>query len=131
MLKSKNISFSLVWIVATVILFFTGLVLAVTSTWTGTKNLGTIIWVSSLVSMLAYLFYSAFLWFKFKKGNAWNNFVTAYIILAFLITLGGLVGAFLTYPQGMKTFLIGLGMFGGYWLFKLVGFMFSKESDFE
>lgn len=131
MLKSKTFSFSLIWIISSVILFFAGLVIAASSGAIGTKDLGTYMWMFAMLSMLAHVFYSAILWFKFKKGNALNNLVTAYIILAFLFTIGGLVGAVLTYPDGLTTFLVGLGMFGVYWLLKLVIVIFSKESSFE
>lgn len=131
MRNSKSLSYSLVWIVASVILFFTGLVVAVTSKMTGVGDLGTFIWVAAALSMLVYVFYSAFLWFKLKKGSAFNNLVTAYIILAFLFVLGGLVGAVLTYPDGLNVFFGGLGMLAFFWIVKLFTFIFSKESDFQ
>lgn len=132
MLKTKIFSPSLIWIVTSVFMFFIGLILAAMSSLMGDSQLGRFLWITGFLSMLVYVFYSAVLWFRFKKGSAFNNLVTAYIILSLLFTITGLVGAFLTYPDGLKVFLIGLGMMGGYWLIKIFHLViFTKDSDFE
>lgn len=130
-LKSKTYSITLFWAIFSVILLFAGLVLAASSGSSGTNNLGSIMVMISILSMLVYVFYSVILWFKFKKGNMLNNLVTAYIILSFLFIIGGLVGAFFTYPDGLTAFLVGLGMMGGFWIIKFFTLIFSKENKLE
>lgn len=130
-LKSKTYSVTLFWAISSVILLFAGLVLAASSGSSGTNNLGSTMVMISILSMLVYVFYSVILWFKFKKGNMLNNLVTAYVILSFLFIIGGLVGAFFTYPDGLPAFLVGLGMMGGFWVIKFFTLIFSKESEVE
>ncbi|MGI9526076.1 MAG: hypothetical protein ACR2MS_03080 [Weeksellaceae bacterium] len=132
MLKSKNFQrFQFYWIIISVTLFFLGLVFASTSVLIGYIPAGQFLLGISSVSIIIYLLVSILQWFKFKKGNGIKNLITAYILLAALLILGGLIGAFLTYPQGMQFFLLGMGMLGGFWILKLIQFIFMKEEDFH
>lgn len=127
----KTYPVALIWALTSVILMFTGLVLAASSGASGTNNLGATLVMLSFLSLLIYVFYSIFIWFKFKKGKMLGNLVTAYILLSILFILGGLVGAFLTYPDGLTAFLFGLGMLAAFWLTKFFTLIFTKESEFE
>lgn len=129
--KPKTYSATLIWAITSVVLLFIGMILAASSGASGTNNLGSRLVMLSFLSILVYFFYSLIIWFKFKKGNMLNNLVTAYILLSFLMIIGGFIGALLTYPDGMTAFLIGLGMLGGYWLMKFFTLLFTKESEFK
>lgn len=126
MLKGRQ-QFSLIWIVASVLLLFIGMIVSAAGSLSGLGNLGLIMTVTANISILLYIFYSAFQWFRFKKGDGLSNLVTAYIILAMLFTFGGLIGAFLTFPDAFYFFFAGLGMFALYWFYILFKNILKKE----
>ena len=129
--KSKANLFPFAWIVSSVLLFFIGIFLSASSEWSGFGNLGTYLWVIGLISIFFFTIYSTFLWFKLKKGDGIKNLITAYNLLAFLFTIGGLVGAFLTFPDGFTFFIAGLSMFALYWIVRLIVTIFKSEEDFQ
>ena len=112
--------FSLIWIVLTVITLFVGMIVSAAGSLSGFKNLGLYMIAGAIVSIIFYVLYSAFQWFQFRKGEGLANLIIAYIILAILFTLGGLVGAFLTFPDAFYFFFAGLVMFGVYWIGVLI-----------
>ena len=131
-LKHKNLQqFSLIWIVISVIVLFSGIFVSAAGSLSGLGNMGLYMITGAIISIILYLFFTLIQWFRFKKGEGFNNLVTAFIILAFLFTIGGLIGTFLTYPDGFKFFFVGLGMFALYWLIRLIRTIFQKEEDFS
>lgn len=126
MLKGRQ-QFSLGWIVVSVLLVFVGSIVSAAGSLSGSRYLGIYITVGGIISILIYIFYSAFQWFKFKKGEGLANLATAYIILAMLFTFGGLIGAFLSFPEAFYYFFVGLGMFALYWFVILFKNVFSND----
>ncbi|MDO5655098.1 MAG: hypothetical protein Q4G27_03045 [Flavobacteriaceae bacterium] len=119
--------FQLIWIISSVIMLFTGVFIMAAGSLTGFKSLGMYLTSFAFLSVLIYIFFSAFQWFKFKKGEGIHNLITAYIILALLFTLGGLVAAIFSFPEAFYYFFGGLAMFAIYWLIVLVKNILKTE----
>lgn len=123
--------FSFWWIILSVLTFFGGIFLSSTSVLTGNKTLGIVFLTTGILSILIFIFYSISQWFQFKKGHGIKNLITAYVFLAFLFVIGGLIGAFLTFPEGLTYFIIGVTMLGFYYVVKLIKVLTMKEEDFN
>lgn len=123
--------FSFWWIILSVLIFFGGIFLSSTSVLTGNKTIGTVFLATGMVSILTFVFYSISQWFQFKKGHGLKNLITAYVFLAFLFVFGGLIGAFLTFPEGLTYFIVGVAMLGFYYVVKLIKVLTMKEEDFQ
>ncbi|MXV37071.1 hypothetical protein GO491_00050 [Flavobacteriaceae bacterium Ap0902] len=131
MLRSRTFQkIQFYWIIISIILLFLGLFTASSSIMIGYVPVGQFLMIISGSSILIYLIVAILQWFRFKKGHGFKNFITAYILLSILMILGGLAGALFTYPDGMTIFITGLGLLGGFWVFKLIQFIFMKEEDF-
>lgn len=104
------------WAILSVILIVFGLILSSASVLIDNSKAGLFMLLTGVSSFILYMLSSFFMFFKTKKGEVLETLIMAYLFICVSFIIGGLVGAFMSYPDGMNFFLFGLFLFGIYWL---------------
>lgn len=104
------------WAVLSVSLIIFGLILSSASVLIYNSKAGLYMLLTGISSFIIYMLSSFFMFFKTKKGEVLETFIMAYLFICVSFIIGGLVGAFFSYTDGMNFFLFGLFLFGIYWL---------------